>query len=371
MSRFRYEVARPSDDLELRQLLAATPMAGPVTLSFRREPSFFAAAAVDGEFHQTVIARDTSENRIAALGTRSVRQRYVNGMPMAVGYLSGLRVLPRYRGGRILAEGYRFLKSLHDDGRAKFYLTTIAEGNDAALSVLTSARAGLPRYHFAGRYYTFAVPLVAGRLDGDKVNPGVEIRRGTSTDLPAVTRYLNTVGASRQFFPCYDAQDFIDCRATFRDLHAEDLLLATRSGDIVGMLACWDQTGFRQTVVEDYAPSIRLTRPLFNGWAALARQPKLPKTGVALEFLTGALFVVRENDAQVTSMLLQSAGRTAANRAEHILIGLHESNPLAKVVRRFKTAEYVTRLYYVCWDDGEETRLSLDERPPYLELGCL
>jgi hypothetical protein len=93
---------------------------------------------------------------------------------------------------------------------------------------------------------------------------------------------------------------------------------------------------------------------------------------VALAFFTGALFVVQENDAQVASMLLQSAGRTAAvNRSEHILIGLHENDPLATVARRFKTAEYVTRLYYVCWDDGEEMRQSLDERPPYLELGCL
>ena len=371
MSRFRFEVAGPKDDLELRQLLAVTPMAGPVTLSFRREPSFFAAAVVDGEFHQTVIARDTGENRIAALGIRSVRQRYVNGMPMAVGYLSGLRVLPRYRGGRILAEGYRFLKSLHEDGRAKFYLTTIAEGNTAALSALTSARAGLPRYHFAGRYYTFAVPLSAGRRECDKGNRAVQIRHGTSADLPAVTRYLSAVGATRQFFPRYDATDFFDHRGTFRDLRAEDLLLATRSGEIVGMLACWDQTAFRQIVVEEYAPSIRLTRPLFNGWAALARQPKLPKAGMTLEFLTGALFVVRENDPHVASMLLQSAGRTAANRTEHILIGVHESDPLAAVVRRFKSAEYVTRLYCVCWDDGEEMRRSLDDRPPYLELGCL
>ena len=39
--------------------------------------------------------------------------------------------------------------------------------------------------------------------------------------------------------------------------------------------------------------------------------------------------------------------------------------------RAFAAAEYRTRLFVVCWDDGEAYRGRLDARPPYLELGSL
>ena len=34
-------------------------------------------------------------------------------------------------------------------------------------------------------------------------------------------------------------------------------------------------------------------------------------------------------------------------------------------------AEYRTRLFVVCWEDGEAERRALDGRVPYLELGSL
>src|SRR5262245_46354938 len=162
MSRFHMDLATRCDDAELRRLLASTPMPGAVTVSFRREPSFFEAAAVDGEFSQTVVARDCEEACIAGFGTRSIRQRYVNGVPTAIGYLSGLRLLPQYRNQGLLARGFRFFRQLHQDGRAQLYLTTIGADNATALDALTSGRAGLPRYHFAGVYQTAVIPMHSG-----------------------------------------------------------------------------------------------------------------------------------------------------------------------------------------------------------------
>ncbi len=159
MSRFQFELAAPADDAELRQILAATPMPGRIAVSFRREPSWFAAAVVDGYFRQVVVCRDLDTGRLIGFGCRSVRRLNVNGLPADVGYLSGLRVLPEYRNMGLVARGYAFFRRLHQDCRTAFYLTTIAEGNDTANSVLTSRRAGLPAYHLAGRYHTIAVTL--------------------------------------------------------------------------------------------------------------------------------------------------------------------------------------------------------------------
>src|SRR5713101_3000649 len=126
MSRFRFELATTADDADLRRILAETPMPGRITVSFRRDPSYFDAAQVDGRFRQVVAARDDEENRLVGFGSRSVSERYVNGRPETIGYLSSLRLLPAYRNRGLVARGYAFFRKLHADGRARMYLTTIA-----------------------------------------------------------------------------------------------------------------------------------------------------------------------------------------------------------------------------------------------------
>jgi hypothetical protein len=371
MSRFRIEVAVRADDADLRRVLASTPMPGAVTVAFQREPSFFDAAVVDGGFHQIVIARDCEEARIAGFGTRSVRRRYVNGRPMAVGYLSALRLLPQYRNHGLLARGYRFFSQLHQDGRARFYLTTIAADNTTALSVLTSGRAGLPRYHLAGTYHTVIIPSVSDGVCASEGQSSVEIRQSKHDDLAAIIAFLHAAGPSRQFFPCYEMTDFFNAEGTFRDLKAQDLLVATRNGAVIGTLACWDQSAFRQTIVESYGAPIRWARPFYNGWAALRRRPKLPQPGKPFSFITAALPLVLDDEPQVFRALLSAAIELAAKRSEYLLIGMHESDPLLSIAKARRIAEYFTRLYLVCWPGGEALCQQLDDRPRYLELGCL
>src|SRR5262245_58216342 len=243
MSSYRFELATPDADADLRRILVETPMPGRVAVSFRREPSYFAAAVVDGRFHQVVAARDRAADRLVGFGARSVREMYVNDRVEPVGYLSSLRLLAEHRNRGLVARGYAFFRKLHADGRTRLYLTTIAEGNHTALSVLTPGRAGLPAYHFAGNYHTVALPLGRRRARADG-----GIRPATAEDLPAVLAFLNAVGPGRQFFPRYEAEDFFHPQGTFRDLQPADLLLAYRGGRLVGTLAGWDQHTFRQTV---------------------------------------------------------------------------------------------------------------------------
>src|SRR5436305_9094059 len=143
MSQFRCEVATADDDAELRQVLAATPMPGLISVSYRREPSYFGAAVVSGGFHQVLAVRDAAADRIAGFVSRAIRPMFVNGRPEPIGYLSALRALPEYRNRGLLARGVFHLRRLHADGRAKLYLATIAEGNETAIRILTSGRTGL------------------------------------------------------------------------------------------------------------------------------------------------------------------------------------------------------------------------------------
>ena len=371
MTRYRFELAGPADDADLRRILAETPMAGRISVAFRREPSYFAGAHVEGRFRQVVACRDTESGRLVGFGVRSTSPRYVNGRPESVGYLSTLRLLAEHRNRGLVARGYAFFRRLHADGQVRLYLTTIAEGNTTALTLLTSGRAGLPAYHNAGRYHTAAIPLA--RRPSRKLDPsGATIRPARRDDVGTLLVFLREHGPRRQFFPVYEAEDFVGETGVFKDLRPEDVLLAFRGGALVGTLAGWDQHGFRQTVVHGYRGALGRVRPLYNIWARLRGLPPLPSPGGPVRYLTAALPVVAGDDAAVFAALLAEL-RTRAGGGPHdyLMLGLHESDPLLPVVRSCRATGYDTRLHLVCWDDGEPMRQGLDGRPPYLELGCL
>jgi hypothetical protein len=368
---YRIELATPADDADLRQILAATPMAGSVSLAFHRDPSFFAAAHVEGSLRQVVAARDTEADRVVGFGCRCIRRLHVNGEAREVGYLSSLRLLPKHRNRGLVARGYAFFKKLHGDGAAPFYLTTIAEGNEPALRMLTSARAGLPMYHYRGAYHTAAVPLGASSARGPGHRGSVEMRPARDDDIPTLVRFLNQEGPRRQFFPAVEAADFAP-GGLFHGLGIDAILLAFRAGALVGTLGGWDQSAYRQTVIHAYRPALRWMRPFYNGWARWRGLPSLPMPGQRLHYLTGALPVVKDDDPDVFMALLDALRRHLGHDgADYVFVGLHDEDPLLPTLRRVASVEYTTRLYLACWEDGDPARQALDARVPYLELGTL
>ena len=201
---------------------------------------------------------------------------------------------------------------------------------------------------------------------------GPTIRPATADDLPAILTFLAVHGPRRQFFPCYEPGDFFTARGAFRDLPPADLLLAFRGEHLVGTLGAWDQRGFRQNVVHAYRGLIGWTRPLYNAATGLIGLPRLPGAGQPFHHLTAALPVAADDDPAVFRALLDAlTRRPASGDADYLLVGLHATDPLLPVAENRAATCYTTRLYLVCWEDGESLRASLDGRVPYLELGSL
>jgi len=116
-----------------------------------REPGFFAAAAIEGTEHQTLIG--LRGQRVVCMGTISARQRFINGQPTRVGYLSGLRTDASLRGhaSMILRRGYELFHRLHQNGGPAIYLTSIIADNVPARRLLERGLPGMPTYRFSGR----------------------------------------------------------------------------------------------------------------------------------------------------------------------------------------------------------------------------
>src|SRR5256885_6338965 len=116
-------LATPEDDASIRALLARSPVPGPITVTYRREPNYFAGCDALGPFHQVLVARDREE--VVGLACRVVRPMFINGEAEQVGYLGQLRVDGPHRGRWFVSRGFSFLRQLHEDGRTAAYITTI------------------------------------------------------------------------------------------------------------------------------------------------------------------------------------------------------------------------------------------------------
>jgi hypothetical protein len=368
-SSYQLELATEKDDADLRAIMRQTPMEGRISVGFRREPSYFAAAVVEGDFRQVVAAREQPSQRLVGFGARSLRRLYVNGSEQTVGYLSTLRLLKQYRNIGLIARGYSLFRRLHEDGRTPYYLTTIADGNETAVRILTSGRAGLPQYLFLETYHTLALPTRA--LSHDPRERSIEVSALPVAGLDDVLRFWRSQGPQRQFFPSLAADNFFSASATYRDLSPEQLLVARRKGEVVGTFAVWDQSRFRQSVVEQYSRSLALARPFYNALAKLRGAPPLPAVGQPFHYLTGALLCVKDFEPAIADSLLAAAGKIARSAGDYLLVGLAQSDPCLPHWRRHAAVEYVTRVYLVAWNNAGDYARQLDGRPLYLELGCL
>jgi hypothetical protein len=227
-------------------------------------------------------------------------------------------------------------------------------------------RAALPRVR-ADRQ----VSLGAFIGSGDGSNANIRVRRATPGDGPGIVEFLRREGRSRQFFPQYDLEDFGTPGGLLSCLAWEDVFVAFRGGELVGVLAAWDQRPFRQWRITGYAPWLRFLRTPFNLVSALRGIPPLPRAGAPLDYFVLSLICVRQNDRAVFAALLDEVMREKRHYA-FFLAGLHERDPLLPELLARPHFPLPSRLYVVAWEDGEEAVRTLDRRlVPYLELGSL
>ena len=363
-----FQLSSQGHEPALRELIRGAAMPGWVRLAFGREPNFFHATGVQGRTNQVLVALEGT--RVVGMGCRSIRSAWVNGQKTEIGYLGGLRLAPEVRRTGALARGYAALKQLHDEAPASVYLTTVMEGNTTAASLLTSGRAGLPHYLDQGRFFTYALNL--GRRRRRAHSSALQVQRGGDIPWARITAFMDEYGSQRQFFPALDAADF--GTDYLRGLKPHDFRVAIRSsGEIAGVAAVWDQGCFKQSVVDGYAPAVRLLRPAINGALQVAGFRPLPATGGALRMLYVSFCCIREDDPVTLRALLEHIYAACQPKEHHFLVlGFHERDPLRAALDGFLTFRYTSRLYLACWDDGLEFVRQLDPAGiPHVDVATL
>jgi hypothetical protein len=361
------EEARPEDDPELRRLLRDNPMDGEIRVSLEREPNAFLAAAVEGEPHRTIVARDPCGGRftgnIVGMGSRSVWSAFVNGEPVRLGYLSQLRVDRAFRGRkRLLVAGYDLLRSFRGPDELPFDLTSIIADNEVARRLLGAGLPGLPAYREIEGFSTLVIPAMSRPR---KVS-GIE--RGTRERLPGIAACLDRNRRRYQLAPRFSVENLLSPERS-RGLAPEDFFVALAGGEVVGCLSLWDQSGFKQVVVRGYAPRLARWRPWLNRLSPLLGTPRLPEPGQILPHAYLSHVAVDGDDPGIFRSLVEAAYTEARTRGlVYIVIGLASRHPwLPWLKKRFRPREYASLLYAVHWEGGE----ALDGRIPHVEVALL
>jgi hypothetical protein len=362
---FLAERARPEDDTALRELLRARAMHGQIQLSLEREPSFARAQAIEGDRHHTVVVRNTESGEIVGMGTRSVREVWVNGERRRVGYLGALRAAPGRRGLVRLAAGYRAVEATRRADELPFDLTSVIEDNATARRLLERGLPGLPRYEPLCDYATMLIPVGRGLRRADARGEAAG-----AADLAEIAHCLERNLQRHQFAPVCSERELLSAER-HPDLALGDFAVIREAGRIVGCAARWDQRRFKQVVVRGYAPLLARTRPLLNLFLGLGGRPQLPAVGAQLPLAYVACLAV-DDDRPDLALALIDALRTccAGGEIQALAVGFAHAHPLrAAIERAYPVRAYASCLYRVRWPGAPE--VALDARVPHLEVATL
>jgi hypothetical protein len=372
MAAYRYELACPDDEAALRRILHATVMPGEIALSFEREPCFFTASALEGLFHQTLVAR-AADGTVIATGSRAVRPCFVNGAALPVGYMSLLRVAPDARLGgalsKVLARGFDLYHELHRDGRTLFYLVSVMEGNRAAERLLTAGLVGWPTLRPWARLVTHCIAIGRPRRL-PPLSDGLRLMQGRTDLLPEIAACLQRAGTQRQLMPVWKVDDLMDMAAL--DLDASSLWVVRCAGRVVGCAARWNQRRFKQTVVRGYGRRLAALRPWINAAGWVLGRPPLPPVGAQVRFAFLSHLAVDGDDPQVGAALIAAVYNAAATAGDHyLMLGLAADDPRRAWLDRYVTVDLPSRLYLASWEDGHAAAAAVDGRCPGVEIAVL
>lgn len=367
MMRIEVTLATPADDAAIRGLLRREVMPGRIQIAYEREPEFWPGCRVTGDDCHVLVARAGQDREVVGVACRSSRQVFVNGRQQRLGYLGQLRIDSRFRGRWLVSRGFSQLKQLHERDPLPGYLASIVDRNEEAAGVLVHhRRQAFPAFHPVADYCTLAIGVQGARA---RVSTDVDICAPTEDEYAAVAELLRTSGAQRQFFPVWTEDSLRSLAAS--GLRLEDLRIARRGGEIVGVAGLWDQSAYKQTVIYGYSGWLKTVAPVYNLGAPLLRRAALPKPGDKLRSAYAALISIANDQPEIFRALLRDVyNLAAARRVSYLLVGLDSRDPLLPLAKEYAHVMYPSRLYLAAWD-GRSFYEQLDERPAYVDIATL
>lgn len=342
-SRFVLEPATDADASDLAAIYGSDEgFEGDVGVRFTRGSNPLASLRAEGDV-VAIALRDVATGQVVGMGACVARDLWANGRRTRVGYLTGLKSLPRVRRGTAgaLPEAYAMLRRHTAD--VEVYYTTILESNTLARRLLERRRPKMPEYRLVGGYAAHCFRV--GRR-----HPGrLSLTGGTWAELQAVRADASRFNLAPVDLPVPDAG--------------------------VRLLRDRDQTPLAGCVVWDPGALKEYTITGYGGWYARASRlpvhwlgwPRLPRVGVPANRASLGVVAARGDDVGLLRELLLAVGY-AERRRDFLMLGLADGHPHLPALRKLHTVPYRSLVYTVHFDADA---VGLDDRPLGVEVGLL
>jgi hypothetical protein len=336
---FGFALAGPDDDAQIADLLAQSELPGWISLSYRVAPGAHGLPHPRA-VNQTLIARQ-DDGALAGMVTRSTFPAFLKGRPKDVSYLGHFRVAPAFRRhSKLLRRAFDEFRAHLDTGDWSF--ASLLDDNRAAHRLLTSGLPGFPTFTQLGRYQTTVFRSKATRAD-----PAITAAKPDEMDevISAYTR----MAQHHPLAPVLTPGDFTT--DAWPNLKPSDFLVARSAGQIVGLVALWDQRVVRQMQVTGYERRVSLMRPFINALGRVTSLPRLPPVGEHLKVANLSFLATDDPSGKVALALIGAARALAFERGlDGVALGLAVADPLLEQVRQnLRGASYGSCIYGVTW----------------------
>ncbi len=364
--------AEPRDNDALCQLFASVSMESELNLEIRRDPDFFALYRIQGPLWECWLG-ETGED-LAGLGAIVVRDGYLDGRPVRVGYLGDLRVASELQGRKLVPRFYGpILRDAAERFECDVFLTTIIASNRRAIRALTGPRAreaGIPPYEFVRSfgiravYLTVSLPWIRTRY---------HVERGTESCLAEIASFLDADGRRRPFGYAFDETELRRRLDEWPGLEISSFYLARDpNGALAGCVAVWDPHDVKRTVVRGYAGRMRRVRRIYNAAAATLRFSPLSAPGGGLRYSYATHVAVPSGDPAVLRALIariyddhRKTGRS------FIAFCAFDDDPMGTAFRGFTYTDLKTNLYVVPAPGRDLPPGCLAPGPPGFEMALV
>lgn len=350
---YKLQLAKIDNDKQIRKLLADNPMPGSIQVSFEREPNFFNSLPIQGKKNQVIIAK--KDEKVVAVGTRSIQEVFINKKRSNVGYLSNLRIDKKHREKGILTKGMTFLK--HLDKGVDFYYSTIVDKNNIAKRIFLANKPDYPKFYNFGDLTTYVIPT-----SKRKVTNKIKIKKATNKDIKSLIHFVNNNGKNKNLFPYLSNVDFK------RFFKPEDFIIAYNNNKITGIICIWNQLKIRQTVVKGYNITMQIIKPFYNLYCNIIGKYGLPKINKPFKYLYLSYIAVKDDDVDVFKDMLNYISNHTHSSASYLKFALHQRDKLNKALSDFKPIEYKSTLYICAWKNIDKIVEKLKGKVPFIEI---
>lgn len=330
--RYTLRFATDADNNGICNIFRSDIFGGDLSVQYLRGEKPLASYLKEGTPRIMVII-DNRENFTAAVGGAVLRNEYVNGKIALVGYLTGLKIHPDYRGKiRFIADCYRFL--YEGIKQCDCFYTTILDGNTAAIRLLEKRHRNMPVYTYLGHYTTYC-------FHGGKKIISVEIG--------------NTKGFSKIM-----ENHFSEYNLTPADFKSEGFgdnkfYCVRENGEITACCFLGTRQYDKQYKMSDYGGIYRLASHLPT---KLFGYPEFPRPNSLINYGTVSYLYIKDNNSRLCRDFLRTVAALSGYKL--IMWGGFETNPLCKTLDKMKTVKYGSRLYSVGFN-GEPAEISRDK----------